>query len=436
MTPRDIGLLRGRKASGTVENLAATMAATFKHWRILYPTAGEVDHAAAIRDIDRERLECQPDLTRFPELRGHTDLLRAEREAFREVTGLDETATAFHFSNSFYFRRRLDTRHLARYDLLPPPGDEAEPGAPDAPGASGVGCTGIYFPKSAEGGAIMGQNGDVWLDPDSFYASFRPEEVLQQSVPNLIMGGGSCAVLMDDEPECSYPADPFDYELIPEEVLQDVDQIADFLERYNEFWGPGNCIVVDRRWRGVVIEKSNCMMAVRRPVVNGACAATACAYLDPKLSAHQLEQARKAMRIKGHTEEDSPDVNFHLGAGKRYRRLLELVAAEAARGATLWGAMEIISDHDAPFPEHICVAGETVFPEHEKTPNWTVQHQASVISGPNKRCLYRSIQSFAEAKPVYHYQPKLMLGPGVKMQPQWQADADAGRCELAGAVAP
>jgi hypothetical protein len=32
---------------------------------------------------------------------------------------------------------------------------------------------------------------------------------------------------------------------------------------------------------------------------------------------------------------------------------------------------------------------------------------------------------------VTSYTPKLVLGEGVAMRPEWQADIDAGRCELA-----
>ena len=42
-----------------------------------------------------------------------------ERQGFRETSGLYETAMAFHFSGDFFMRRRLDSRHLARWDLLP-----------------------------------------------------------------------------------------------------------------------------------------------------------------------------------------------------------------------------------------------------------------------------------------------------------------------------
>ena len=111
-----------------------------------------------------------------------------------------------------------------------------------------------------------------------------------------------------------------------------------------------------------------------------------------------------------------------------------MVAGEARGGATLWGALGIISDHAVPYPDRICLAGETAFPDREKRTTWTVLHHAAVVTGRAKRCLYRSIQSFRDARPVYEYTPKLMLDTGVRMRKAWRAEADAGVCGLAPSV--
>jgi len=110
------------------------------------------------------------------------------------------------------------------------------------------------------------------------------------------------------------------------------------------------------------------------------------------------------------------------------------VAAEAKAGASLWGALELLSDHAVPPPERVCLAGEAEFPEEEKCVNWTVRQHAMVISGPGKRALYRSIGDVKKAKPVFKRTPWLMLGPGVRMRKAWQVDVKAGRCKLAPAV--
>ena len=421
MNQREKGLLRGRQAGAAAQHLPQQMEAAFLWARTLYPSAGDMDYAAAVLAYDKERLASEPDLAKFPELRGHIDLLLAEREGFMETSGLDETAAAFHFSWDWFDRRRMNTRHLARWDIL-----VASPS---------VGCTNAFFPDGVDGVTIS-DNRDVPLQKDmSILAAMRPEFILRQHPINWVQGAVSSAVMLDDEPECIFPANPQLYDLMPEDCLQHIDDIIDFMTRYNEFWGPTNQIWTDRELHAVAVEKTNCLMAVRRPTVNGAIAVTACAYLDDTLFAHQLSRARKAAEIKGESEENSLDMNYHLGSRKRYRRWVKLVNEEAKRGATLWGALDVVADHAVPYPDRVCLAGENCSGENSKNENWSVTQHAAVITGPLQRCLYRSVQSYDHPKPVYDYTPKLMLGKGVGMRSEWQADVDAGRCELTPPVA-
>jgi len=83
-----------------------------------------------------------------------------------------------------------------------------------------------------------------------------------------------------------------------------------------------------------------------------------------------------------------------------------------------------------PFPDRICLAGQTAVPEKEPVPNWTLTQHATVSSGPNRRTLYRSMERLDPPKPIVETTLKLVLGEGVKMKPEWQADVDAGRCVL------
>jgi hypothetical protein len=419
MNKLEQGRERGRRIATSVDakNYAAEMQADFTAARQLYPSAGDMNYADAIRKFDAERLASEPSLTTFPELKGHGDLLRGEREGFREATGLDETATAFRFSWGFFLSRRMTSRHLARYDLLP----------------AQKACTNVFFPHGADGVTISDNRDDT---PRPEYAktvpAHRPTQLLNQNRLHWIQGGVSSAVLLDDEPECLFPANPWEYDLVTDEHQADLDALIEFMTRYKDFWGPCNMIWVDRKLNAIAVEKTNCRVAFRRPTVNGAVAVTACAYLDEGLHAFQVEKTKRAAQIKGETEKDSLDLNYHLGARQRYRRLVELTNLEAARpgGATLWGALEVVADHAVPFPARVCVAGEKTFPDREPNANWSLTQHAAVITGPKKRLLYRSVQNLSNPRPVYEYQPKLALGPGVKMQPDWQADIAAGRCEL------
>ena len=423
MDQKAIGRKRGLAAAAGIDPQAfiAEMNLAFEGARRLHPTAGDMDYASAIRAYEAERLASQPDPARFPELKGHIDLLTAERAAFREATGLDETASAYRHSWWFFITRRMGSRHLARYDLLPPP-DYVPPRQ----------CTNVFFPHGADGVTMSDNRDDVlrmaYVERiPAFCIRMGPEQPI-----GWCQGGVSASILLDDEPACSFPASPFEYKLMPDECHERIDDMIEFLSRYQEFWGPGNKIIVDRHLNAAAVDKSNCQVAFRKPTVCGAVAITACAYIDDALHARQMEGDRRAMAIKGETEADCPDMHYHLGSRERYRRLVDLTDREAARpgGATLWGALEVVADHAVPFPARVCIAGEKTFPEKEPVANWSITQHAIVATGPKRRALSRSIQDLYRPQPVYTYTPKLSLAPGVRMEPEWQADIDAGRCTL------
>lgn len=393
--------------------MVKTIRRAFKSALELYPTLMGTDLAAAIRAYDQERLSCYPDYAKLPELRGMLDRHIGERQGFIEASGLAspmaETAAAFNFSWHFYLSRRVNARHLARYDLVPPV----------------MRCTNVFFPDTAEGGVVISDNRDD-MPRYPHVPGFRigpPPDVKEVAFGQ---GGVSSACLLDEEPQCSFPCNP--YELMPAECRDDIREAVKFMERYREFYGPGNQIWCDRQLRAVMVEKSNCRVAFRWPAVRGAACIGACSYLDPELNAFKKSRTRLAMAIKGETEETSPDWQFFEGCDRHHRRLISLVNAEAQRGATLWGAFDIVADHDVPYPERICLAGEKLFDDSEPNAMWTLTQHAVVVTGPNRRALYRSLQDMKHPKPIYLYSPKFVLGENVLMKPEWQADIDAKRC--------
>jgi len=417
MNFREEGLRRGR-AAGTEakkDNVRRQVQQALAEMYVLYPTV-DFDLAQALVDYDKERLACEPDYGKFPELKGHLELLRAEREGFTEASSLGDLEAAYTFSMWFFNSRRINGRHLARYDII-----------------IAAGCTNVFIPGGKDGVTISDNRDIGLLDDMSGLANLHPHFVfrINRHGVNWHQGGVSAAVLLDDEPACSFPGDPFTYQhLIPPECFDDIDLMIDFMTRYNEFYGPGNKILVDTHLNAVAMDKSNCMVAFRKPTVNGAIAITACAYLDPELSAHQLARAAKAAEMKGESLVESADRNYHLGSRKRYQRLVDLTNEVAKGQPTIWDTLEVVADHAVPYPDRVCLAGESCHSaERNPKENWSVTQHAAVITGPRRHCLYRSIQSRANPLPVYEYTPKLMLGPGVAMQPEWQAEIDDGKCE-------
>lgn len=417
MNLREIGRQRGRTAGenarkgGFADQMNYDLAGNAR----LFPTLGKgFDLVAAVLAWDQKRLAATPDATEFPETRGLVDRHLGEREGFCEGTGFTPAHAAWHFSSYHYFWKHVNAHHLARYDLADPPQQ----------------CTNVFFPQTEEGGVVISDNRDDVMRAfqEAPIRDWKAGTPGKDSPVYWVQGGVSSSILLDEEPKEIFPANPHD--LMPPECLEDVKQIVAFMDRYKEFWGPGNQLWVDKQFRGVMVEKANIRVAYRWPTQGGAICVTACSYIDPGLNAFKRSRLKEVMRLKGENERTCIDYVYSEGCDQRQHRLLALTNAEAKRGATLWGALNVVADTAVPFPARICLAGEKGIPDKEPQANWSLTQHAMVITGPNRRSLYRSIQSYSDPKPVYGLTPKLMLGAGVAMKPEWRADVDAGRCEL------
>jgi hypothetical protein len=305
--------------------------------------------------------------------------------------------------------------HVARWDLL---------------GISMDGCTNAFIPDGIEG-VTIGDNRDIPLPKNRFcFRDWRPSHLWKANDSELgwVQGGVSAGILLDEEPKCSFPIDVF--ELMPNDCRDNLSSIIEFMTRYNEFWGPCKQIWVDRQLRAIGVEKSNCRIGfIPADPQTGAVAVTACSYVSPELHEFRDERFKRAAQWKREPLEKNLDWVFVQGADARQHRLMELTVAEARRGATIWSMLEnVVGDRAVPYPDRVCLAGEKCF--DEPLANWSVTQHAAVLSGPNRRALCRSVEDTENPKPVNEYLPKLVLAPGVEMQPQWQADVDSGRCKL------
>ncbi|MCX5658290.1 MAG: hypothetical protein NTW19_01040 [Planctomycetota bacterium] len=416
MSMREIGRERGRAAAKQVrDTIDELMKRDMRMNAELFPTLGPGHSmAAAVLAYDRERLDCTPDYTKFPEMRGLADRNIGEREGFLDGSGLSPVHAAYHFSFGHYIWKRVNSKHVARYDLATPHTQ----------------CTNVFFPQGKDGVVASDNRDDV---PRPWYTHLKDYKIGKIPADHKVgwrQGGVSSATLLDDEPACIFPYDP--YEFISEDCLGDIREIVKFMSDRRDFFGPGNQIWVDKNLNAVAVEKANVRIAFHWPKVNGAVCITACSYLDPELGAFKKACTRKAAALKGLKAEEDIDWMFFEGCDARHRRLWALTEAEAGRpgGATLWGAFNVVADTEVPFPDRICLAGEKTDPLREPNTNWTLTQQAHVMTGPKRRALYRSIPDADNPKPITTYKPKFTLGEGVKMEPEWQADVDAGRCVL------
>lgn len=409
----------GRKAAETAledraghGDIRTRMENHFKVAVIKYLGAASLDLRDELLNFSGERMESDLDVTKFPECRGLRELVEAERRGFADVIN-DPVVAAFHFDWDWFFSRRLSTRFVGST----PPRSQ---------------CTDFWFADTKEGGPIHGCNRDdlVFLYKKDFapVPETGPEETPSPFLRITCVGGVAASVLCDEEPANLFPVN-MDW-ITPDEITELKEYMA-FMERYREFWGPGNRIYVDAEMNFASVEKANVRMGVRYS--RGCAAITAGAYLTPEMRAFKKERDQVSFEVRGWTE-DNPDAVYWDGCERRYRRLLDLVEKEYKNGATLIGAAQIALDHSVPFPERICLAGEKGH-RKEKLQNWTIVSFSCCVAGPNRRMLYWAIDP---TDPVPIYRTRCHVIPGVGLaarQTEWEQEvAQAGEIGLRNAT--
>lgn len=398
---REQAYAQGRAAGQAVQSQFPDRLQTGIRWaQAQYPATAGLDFEKAVCDYDQLRLSADIDTTRFPECRGLRELVDAERQGFRDATQNNRVWEAFHYSWYWFCSRRLNTRYVGR-EPLP------------------AQCTDFWIANTREGGAIHGCNRDDVRE--NYTTPFPPPTgtVKEMTVSRIqCVGGVSSAVLCDEEPEDLFP---LNLDWIDQRDITTLPEFFRFMERYRDFWGPGNRIYVDPQMNFAAVEKANRRMGVRY-ADQGHCAITACAYLTPEMNRFKKERGELSLQIRGWTH-DCPDWIYWEGCEKRYRRLLQLVEAEAKRGATLLGCAEICLDHAVPLPDRICLAGERCHPDEVLT-NWTLNTFVRVANGPHRRCLVWNIDP-RRTDPIYTYQPVYLPGDNQPLRPEWIRDLQA-----------
>lgn len=380
------GLEAGKKARANIRKWMDS----FIGWaKLQYPMTRDMDYPSEMVKFDKERLANPPSVTRFPETKGLADLVVAERKGFHDGCGGGDQELAYHFSWFFFSSRRLNTRFVG-----------------PAPRANH--CTSVYIRDTKEGGPLYGRNLDDIRRPG--LEDFQPPTPLDGKRV-FVRDGVSSAVMCDEEPEEIFPVDP--WRLMPKDCVKLKDVMA-FLERYHDFWGPQNGILVDLDQNAAAFEKSNCRVGFRVSE-DGTAAVTACSYLIPAMKKFKEERSRISLQKRG-WDETSPDWCYWKGCDARYERLLKLTTEAGRRGATLDDMAAIVTDRAVPFPERICLGGQKGHPDDFDV-NWTLTSQASVLEGPNCRTLFWRVEG---NQACYDNPPFFIPGKGVKVKASWK----------------
>ena len=389
---RDQAYAKGRAAAEQAAKNATwlDLAESVMDWaKQNSPTSAHLDYRAEVQALETQRLDADLDLTKFPECRGLRELVAAEHKGFFDTCG-DPWMTAHHFNWYWFVSRRLNTRYVA---AASPPAQ----------------CTSVFISDSDEG-PLFGRNLDDLRRP---FEKFDPPQQGPADKPFrgiTSMGAVSSAVLCDEEPQDIFPVDPL--ELLPED-LTDIDEFVAFMQRYADFWGPCNSVWMNPDLDSVSLEKSNCRVGVRK-AINGASAVTACSYITPEMNRFHQERAKISIKARNLPAACADQVYWD-GCEKRYHRLLELVDELVRQGPTLEGLNRIVLDHEVPFPDRICLAGEEFHPDALGA-NWTLESHVSVLTGPTRRTLWHRVEGDT---PVYQTTPFLVLGPGVPVRDEW-----------------
>lgn len=219
----------------------------------------------ALDEFNRQRLDAQPSLAKFPELRGMRELIAAQWRGTRDGAGLDPAQAAVNVAGLSYYHRVLN-------------------GGMQLPAQ----CTCEFFPAS-DRGPLLANNLDSTKD-EPF-----TEPVWPALSEHLVIGSVSSGVFLDEESPELFPAPV--WKLVGR-YCRSTAEAVEMLTRYNHFWGPCNALVADRNNDVAMIEKTACRIAVRRSR-DGFGFVTAMTQEDPDLRRFVAERRAASLKARG-----------------------------------------------------------------------------------------------------------------------------------------
>ncbi len=131
------------------------------------------------------------------------------------------------------------------------------------------------------------------------------------------------------------------------------------LERYNQFWGPCNCIVVDREKNCAMIEKSACRIGVRWSK-DGFGFITAMTAEHPDMNAYLNDRRQASIKVRNLKPGSCDEIYWQKQDSRR--RLMNELLDEARKNPTLETMKRFIQFRD-PERGNVCGNGERYAPE-------------------------------------------------------------------------
>lgn len=308
---------------------------------------------ARVLAYHRQRLDAEPSLTTYPELRGYRDRLLAEERGMRDG-GLSDEMIALMRSFTFWRDVHLLAETGRGWFMMPQPEK----------------CRILYLADSDQG-PIHLKNVD---DPLAYWAPkppIPPGSPWPHSSPLWIDGVGSGLHLDEIPPEIF----PVDARGLCRELCRTVDEAREFLLRYNYFWSSANIIVHARDGGpGLAFEKTRCRVAVREGNAAGITFVTGMGALDPQIKAHQTAMRQRYLDQMG-LDWTGADGCFWRECDHKWRNMAAHVEALSPR-PTFAAAMALMKRRDASGP--MCLTGVKCHPD-QTLPGCTLMMDAWIL---------------------------------------------------------
>jgi len=292
------------------------------------PDKSEKDIINLVLQHSEKRISAPVDFKKYPELRGVKQLILAEWKGIQDGAGFDSGMTAIYTNGQNFYHRMISTGKIGKLDQV---SEKAK-------------CSYIFFPES-DHGPLLANNLDT-----------SPEEPFEKPHwpalnEHLIIGTVSSGVFLDEEPEEVFPAPVFK---IVARYCRNAKEAVAILERYNQFWGPCNAIVIDRDKNCAMIEKTACRIGIRWSE-DGFGFITAMTAENPEINIYLNERRMASLKARNLKPGCSDDVYWKKQDQRRI--LMNELLDEARKNPTLETMRRFIQFRD-PERGNVCGNGE------------------------------------------------------------------------------
>jgi len=334
-----------RLISGTRESTQNTVAPGVQLRARAAQTAAylglaEEAFTAHIRRFHQERLNAEPSLNVYPELKGSRDRL-LERYRGMSAGGMPADLIALNESLSFWISYRM------RREFGKIPNPVVMRALPER-------CRVIYLPESDEG-PLHFKNID---DP---LGTWKPQPPIPSHTPwphaPLFFDGTGSGLHLDDEPPEIFPVN---VQKLCAERCETVAEAGEFLVRYNFFWGSCNLLVHDAEGNSLAFDKaSRCRVAIRHPEPSGLNYINGMSAFDEEYETFIRARRAEYLRLTGQAADSLEGCYFSFCEG--VLRNMKRRMADLRTNPTREALEHMMTSRDADGP--LCKSGKPCHPE-------------------------------------------------------------------------